>query len=352
MVIGQLTAGGAEGQLWMLCRGMDRQAIAPMVYCLSDRTQPYGPLIEAAGVPVRISSGGRVARMRALRRWLDRDRIDVVHAWLFIANAYAWLANRATRRPLVTSARNCKRQGRMLDWLNRRAFAASNAIVVNSEEVGCYIAREYRAARERIRVVYNAIDTDRFTPAFGPHAGGPCIAMVGRLVPQKNPLLFVAAAAAVRAQLPTVRFMLIGDGPFRAEVEAAVVAAGLRECCEVLGERRDIPELLRQADLFWLPSEWEGLPNVVLEAMASGLPVIATDVGGTRELIRHEGDGFLIHTGDRDALVRHSLDLLRDTDKRRQFARAARLRAEAFAPQQMVNAMQDLYLRVVREPRA
>lgn len=331
----------------MLCRELDRRAIAPVVYCLSEHTRPYGPLIEAAGVSVRVISGSRLARVRALREWLARDRIEVVHAWLFIANAFAWLANRRAHRPLLTSARNCKRQGRLLDSLNRRAFAASDVIVANSQEVACYIAREYGAAPERTTVVYNAIDTSRFTPDALPHTDKPCVAMVARLVPQKQPLLFVAAAAAVRAQVPHVRFMLIGDGPLRGEVEAAVAAAGLRECCALMHERHDVPELLRQADVFWLTSQWEGLPNVVLEAMASGLPVIVTDVGGARELVRPGEDGFLIHAGDRDALVAHSVDLLTNAAKRERFAHAARARAQQFAPPQMVAAMQSLYARVL-----
>ena len=321
--------------------------MAPVVYCLSAHTRPYGPLIEAAGVPVRVISGSRLARLRALRRWLARDRIDVVHAWLFVANAFAWLANRRAHRPLLTSARNCKRQGRLLDCLNRRAFAASDVIVANSEEVARYIAREYDAPPERTIVVYNAIDTNRFVPDAAPHADEPCIAMVARLVPQKHPLLFVAAAAAVRAQVPHVRFMLIGDGPLNAEVEAAVAAAGLGECCAVLHERHDVPQLLRQADIFWLTSEWEGLPNVVLEAMSSGLPVVVTDVGGTRELVRPGEEGFLIRAGDRDALVAHSVELLTNPAKRARFARAARARAQQFAPPQMVAAMQSLYTRVL-----
>jgi glycosyltransferase involved in cell wall biosynthesis len=347
LVIGQLTVGGAEGQLYLLCRGLDRAAVRPIVYCLSDRTEPYGPLIEGAGVTLRIITGDRPARVRRLRRLLNADGIDVVHAWLFVANAYAWLATRGTGRLLLTSARNCKRQGGILDWLNRRAFAASDAIVANSQQVAEYIRHEYGAPRERVCVVHNAVDTERFRPASDARPS-LCVVMIGRLVPQKNPQLFVAAAAAVRAAMPggcDIRFLLIGDGPLRAQVEADVAAAGLQECCTVMGERRDTPELLRQADLFWLTSGWEGLPNVVLEAMASGLPVVATDVGGTRELIRHGQDGFLIKAGDRDALVAHSLELLRDGEKRRQCSCAARARAEAFAPQRMVTAMQELYVR-------
>ncbi|MBI4514439.1 MAG: glycosyltransferase [Deltaproteobacteria bacterium] len=350
LVIGQLSAGGAEGQLLLLCQGLDRARFSPVVYCLGDRTIPYAPLLEAAGVPVRVIAGARPARLWRLAQWLNRDRIEVVHAWLFIANAYAWLANRHRRRPLLTSARNCKRQGWLLDRLNRRAFAASDVIVANSQQVARYIAEQYGAPPGRTTVVYNAIDTQRFHPPAQRDGGGLCVVMIGRLVPQKDPLLFVAAAAALRQQLAGVRFVLIGDGPLRGEVEAAVTAAGLQACCTLAGERHDVPELLRAADLFWLPSRWEGLPNVVLEAMASGLPVIATDVGGTPELFNSGQEGFLIKAGDGEALVAHSLDLLGDANKRRHCAAAARRRAEQFAPPQMVAAMQQLYARVA--PRA
>ena len=93
LVIGQLTTGGAEGQLWLLCRALDRARFHLTVYCLSEQTAPYGEQIAARGIPVRVVSGGRFTRVRALRRWLAVDRINVVHAWLFIANSFAWAAS-------------------------------------------------------------------------------------------------------------------------------------------------------------------------------------------------------------------------------------------------------------------
>ena len=114
-----------------------------------------------------------------------------------------------------------------------------------------------------------------------------------------------------------------------------------------MGERLDIPELLRQADLFWLPSEWEGLPNVVLEAMASGLPVVATDVGGTGELVRSGVDGFVVPKGDLESFVARSRELLQDDARRRQFGITARARAEEFSSARMVAAMSQLYEEVI-----
>ena len=342
LVIGQLTTGGAEGQLRLLCQGLDHAAIRPVVYCLSERTEPYGKLLEQSGTPVRVIGGSRATRVLGLRRALTADGIQVVHAWLFIANAYAWVARLGERWPLITSARNCKRQGRWLDALNVRAFGASTAIIVNSARVRDYIAREYAAPAQRITVIPNAIDLTRFRPRPRP-AGAKCVAMVGRLVTQKNPLLFVEAAAALRARLPDVRFMLIGDGPLRSTVEAAVRAAGLDGCCTLTGERDDVHELLGSADLFWLTSEWEGLPNGVIEALACGLPVVATDVGGTAELLRDGEQGFLIAPGDRAALVDRSARILADPALHARMRAAARARAEAFGVDEMVRATSAVY---------
>jgi glycosyltransferase involved in cell wall biosynthesis len=344
LVIGQLSTGGAEGQLALLCEGFDRATVAPTVYCLSEHTAPYGARLAAAGVPVRPITGGRVGRVAALRRRLRADGIEVVHAWLFIGNAYAWAARWRGGPVLVTSARNCKRSGRLLDWLNRRAFAGSEAIIVNSGQVRTYIEREYAAPAQRIAVVYNAIDLERFRPRTRAPAGsGPCVVMVGRLVAQKNPALFVAAAAALRRNLPTARFRWVGDGPLRPAVEAAVREAGLQDCCQLVGERNDVEELLQDADLFWLTSDWEGLPNVVLEAMACGLPVIATDVGGTAELVHPGEQGFLVRPGDREALVAHSTAVLADPALLQRMGAAARARAERFGRAAMVRDTVAVY---------
>jgi glycosyltransferase involved in cell wall biosynthesis len=345
LVIGQLTTGGAEGQLWLLCRDLDRRRFTPIVYCLSDDTAPYAESIAASGVRVRVVSGGRLTRVRTLQRWLAADRIGVVHAWLFVANGFAWVANRHARRPLVTSARNCKRQGRLLDLLNRWAFRASAAIVVNSQDVGTYVARHYAAPRERIRLIYNGIDTRRFHPAgegSAMAATGP-IVTVGRLVAQKNHDLFLRAAQQLVRERPGARFVIVGEGPLRLTLTARASQLGIADQVTFAGECKDVEQVLRGASLFWLTSRWEGLPNVVLEALASGVPVVATDVGGTRELIRSGIDGFIVPDDDQDGFVRHSRELLDNPALRRQVGVAARVRAEEFSAHQMVDRFARLY---------
>jgi glycosyltransferase involved in cell wall biosynthesis len=344
LVIGQLTVGGAEKQLGELVRGLDRGRFAPYVYSLTDAASTVRAYVKALDVPVRTVGGKGLARAWRLVRALRDDRVELVHAWLFIANTYTLAARLlGLRVPLVTSARNCKSQGWGHHLGNVAAFRGSARILVNAEQVRDYVVRHYAAPPGRIAVVYNGVDTRRFRPEAGRADGPPRIVTVGRLVAQKNPLLFVEAAARVHQAEPSVRFVLVGDGPLRAAVEEQARALGLGAALEVLGERGDVEEVLRGAHLFWLTSSWEGMPNVVLEAMASGLPVVASDVGGTRELITSGGEGFLVRPYHAEEFVHYTLDLVRDRDLRRRLGDAARRRALGFSLERMVSGTEAVY---------
>ncbi len=342
-VIGQLTAGGAEGQLRLLTCAPTRRH-TPFVYCLSERLDPYGRILDDHDVPVRLVGGGRLSRVTRLRDLLARDGVNIVHSWLYIGNAYAWASN-GGRRPLVTSARNCKTQGVALDFANRRAFAASATVIANSQLVEEYIARVYGAPRERVRVVHNGVDLDRFSGQLRTRASAePTIVGIGRVVRQKNPELFVAAATDLLAKHPSVRFTWVGEGGMRDRL-----ASSLRtDRIQFVGARSDIERILADADLCWLTSDWEGLPNVVMEAMASGLPVVATDVGGTSELFATGHEGALVPAGDRQALVKHSVELLSDTDRYTSASRAALASSARFSVEKMVEKMESVYEEVRR----
>ena len=136
------------------------------------------------------------------------------------------------------------------------------------------------------------------------------------------------------------------DSPPRASRSSVT---GLSDAVRFLGERGDIETILPTASMFWLTSRWEGMPNVVLEAMACGLPVIATDVGGARELIDHGVTGFIVHSDDEAAFVKHSVALLGDSPSWQQAARAARAKAETFSLKRLVDILESLYEEVAGE---
>ena len=345
MVVGQLTTGGAEGQLWQVARGLDPRRFTPIVYCLSPKIRPMGERLQAAGVPLHVAPHAGWRRVGWLRRQLAADRIDLVHSWLYIANAVTWAATiGAPGRPLLTSARNCKVQGRVSQVANMLAFRASRCIVANSGDVATYIQRHYRAPAARIRVVYNGVDTERFHPPQPPpHRPSGPIVSIGRLVEQKNHALFLDAAARLAQRLPDARFVIVGDGPLRLWLEAQARDRGIADRVTFAGERLDVDVVLRGASLFWLTSRWEGMPNVVLEALASGVPVVAADVGGTRELIHAGVDGFVVRADDPQAFVEPALALLTDATRWARCAAAAREGAAAFASPRMVDAMAAVY---------
>jgi glycosyltransferase involved in cell wall biosynthesis len=345
LVIGQLTVGGAEGQLAHVVQGL-RGRFEPFVFSLGDAAGAlHGDLVRR-GATVDAIAGHGIKRARNLTRALREKRIDLVHSWLFIANGYALAARLlGVNAPLVTSARNCKVQGRASQIANAAAFRASKAIVVNSAEVGAYIREHYWAPADRIRLVQNGIDTERFHPL--PETGvagepGPIVS-IGRLVPQKNHELFLRAAAELAREFPRQRFIIVGDGPLRADLERQATELKIADRVTFTGERRDVDVLLRDASLFWLTSRWEGMPNVVLEALSSGVPAIATDISGTRELIGDGREGFIVASGDASAFVARSRELLADAPKMAAFRLSARARAHEFSIPRMIESLCAVY---------
>lgn len=347
LVIGQLTYGGAEGQLFELARGLAGKA-EPFVYCLSASDEPYGSRLREAGIPLRVlpSRGSfDVSRARALRRALAEDRIDVVHAFLFLASGYAYLATRGRKGVcLVTSARNCKPEPNPLRRrLLRAAFRASSRVICNSREMARYAAGYYGAPEDRTRVVLNGVDTGRFQRERRSHEGLR-IGTVGRIEKQKNLGVFLDAAALVLSSRPDATFEIVGDGSLREHFRAEVERRGLGRVVTLPGTRSDIPDFFAGLDQFWLTSDWEGTPNVVLEAMAAGLPVIATRVGGTPEVIEDRRSGVLVEAGDAVGIATSALALAGDPAAAAAMSRcAAEAARERFSIPAMVDATCAVY---------
>ena len=177
----------------------------------------------------------------------------------------------------------------------------------------------------------------------------PLVGTVTRLSPQKAPLDFVRAAAIVAWQYPQVWFMMVGDGPLRAEVEALAAEVGIAERLVLTGLRRDVPELMAAFDLFVLSSLWEGLPRVLPQAMATGLPVIVTACDGSAEAVTSGVNGFLVPPGEPQALAQQVITLLDDPALAQRMGAAGHQRAQEFSDQGMVAAIANLYQELLRE---
>jgi glycosyltransferase involved in cell wall biosynthesis len=179
--------------------------------------------------------------------------------------------------------------------------------------------------------------------------GTVVVGTVTRLSPQKAPLDLLAAAAQVAAHRQDVHFVIVGDGPLRAEVEARVVASGLAECVHLTGLRRDVADLMHSFDVFALTSLWEGLPRVLPQAMAAGLPIVATGVDGNAEAVQDGVNGFLTPPGDPHAMATALLQLLEGPALSERMGQAGRARAVEFDVHKMVSDIAALYETLLRE---
>jgi glycosyltransferase involved in cell wall biosynthesis len=169
------------------------------------------------------------------------------------------------------------------------------------------------------------------------------IGSVGRLEGQKAPLDLLAAFLPVAAERPETHLVYVGEGSWRGELEAGIARAGLVGRVHLAGLRRDVPELLRAFDVFALASRWEGLPRVFPQAMAAGLPIVATRVDGAPDAITPGENGWLVEVGDTAAMAGYLRALARDPAMARRMGAAGRARVDEFAAERMVEALADLY---------
>jgi sugar transferase (PEP-CTERM/EpsH1 system associated) len=237
--------------------------------------------------------------------------------------------------------------------------------VALSQDLDQYLRNDIGVDAARISRICNGVDTTRFAPAIAraPIEGSPfndaglwIVGTVGRIQAVKDQLTLAHAFVAT-VQNPAVasrmRLVMVGDGPLRAEVERVLSDAGVRHLAWLAGERSDIPEILRGLDCFVLPSLAEGISNTILEAMASGLPVVATRVGGNAELVEEGVTGRLVAPADSESLARANLGYFHDRESARDHGRAARqTTVQRFSLERMVGDYLSLYDSLLVKRRA
>ena len=332
-----------------MVRRLDRGRFAPQVACLAGEGC-YTDLYRALGLPVhhlRICAG-RPWRLLRLVSLLRRERIRVIQTFLFHANIAGRLAAALAGTPVVVGGVRTAEPRHWHTLLDGLTFGLTSGEVCVSEYV-----RDYQAHRAGLRpgalaVIPNGVDpADYATPAapFGlgdeaalraredarrrlglPH-GTPVIAFVGRFCEAKALPDLLAAFRLVASRRPEVVLAMAGDGPLAGEVRAMVQRAGLERRVVLTGWLQDPRVLYAAADLFVISSVVEGMPGVVLEAMASGLPVVSTDAPGCRELVEHPATGLIVPRRAPGALADALLLMLGEPEKAAQCGGAGRRRA-------------------------
>lgn len=308
--------GGAETQVVSLAKGLARRGWTPAVASMIDR----GPLerdLHDAGITVHglgMSRGVPDPRgVFRLARVVRAFQPDIVHSQMVHANLLSRLTRLIASMPaLVCTAQNADEEGRARELAYRLTDSLGDVLTNVSEHATERYARLRLAPRGRLRFVPNGIDVARFQPDAAARERlraalglGPAFTWltVGRMDVQKDYATLIGSFARHAAVHPDSLLLVAGDGPHRPQVEADIAARGLGDRVRLLGLRADVPDLMRAADAFLLTSRWEGLPVAALEASASALPVVATAVGGTDEIVQPPATGRLAPVGDAAAIA-------------------------------------------------
>lgn len=365
LVTDEMELGGSQRQIACLLSGLDRRRWEPELLYFRSRSFLVDAL-EADGVRVHhLAKRGRVDLrfVFAYARLLRRGRYDVVHAYSLTAELWTALARLLVRRPplQVASIRNLHlTRSPVFWWLKRFALARSAAVISNSRVAATAAAGRLGIDESRFEFVANGISApEPLSPHLraalrrevGVPPGRVFGLFVGRLVDQKNlPCLVAAMARLPPSQRPWVA--IAGEGPRAARVQQLRDEAGLVDDLRLLGSRGDAMALMAAADFLVLPSFHEGMPNVVMEAMVNGCPVVASAVGGTPELVEDGVNGLLFPSNDDGALADCLARIGSDHALRARLAAACADVRRTYSVQRLVTATTRIYDRVLREARA
>lgn len=366
-IITMLELGGAQQNTLYTVTHLDRSRFEPILV-----TGTEGELVAdaaASGVAARflpslvrpISPARDLSALADLTRFLLREGPDVVHTHSSKAGILGRLAAAQAGVPVIVHS--------IHGWgFHPRQNAAARALYVSLERIAARPTHAFIGVsqanlsqgidlgivpRAKARLIRSGIRLDEFRPAgdgaasaplpFERSGPGPVIGMVACFKPQKAPLDFLRVASEVAASEPEARFAIAGDGELRPRMEAMIRERGLEGRIALLGWRRDVAELMRSFDILLHTSHWEGLPRVFPEAMATGLPIVATRVDGAPEAIEEGVSGFLFEPGDVPGMAGAVVELIRDPARRRAMGMAGLARAGEWDIDRMVRAQEDLY---------
>jgi glycosyltransferase involved in cell wall biosynthesis len=368
LCITELDIGGAERCLVELATRLDRGRFVPVVYALSPRPEPDQrsllPRLEAAGIETYFLGATGAwhlpAAISQLTRLLRRQRPGLLQSFLFHAGFVGRCAAWRAGVPVVLSGVRVAEQG--VWWhvrLDRLTSRLVDRYVCVSQAVASFSRSRLGLPEDRFVVVPNGIDVERFAGAsavdlvgLGLPAGRRAVTYVGRLETQKGVAELVESAPPWLEKLPAHDLVVVGAGPMERQLRALSDGLGVSSRVHFAGWRADVAEILKASDLLVLPSRWEGMPNVILEAMAAGRAVVSTDVEGVRELLGEDATAQVVPRGDYGAFAARIAALAADNGALERLGAANQRRAEQFSWDRMVRAYEKLFWDLTDAARA
>lgn len=354
-IIPTLDRSGAEKQMVLLAKGLPRDRFRVEVAALT-RLGPLEGELREAGIPVTLIGKRWKLDPFAIGRlvkFLKAKKFDVVQTWIFAANTYGRLAARMAGVPVVVTAEMAvdlwKGKGQL--EVDRRLARWTDRVVGNSQAVVDFY-RQAGLPESCLAMIPSGIaveDPPTVDPAavragLGLAPDAPLVLFAGRLAPQKGVADLLAAVDLLQHVRPDIQTLIVGDGPLRDQLEETAESFDLTRRVHFLGHRDDVPRLLAAADLLVLPSLYEGLPNVVLEAMCFSKPVVATAAPGTTEVVADGRTGLLVPLHNAPALAQAIRTILEDPALAQRLGAAGRDRiVSEFPIDTMIDRFAALY---------
>jgi glycosyltransferase involved in cell wall biosynthesis len=350
VVMTSFEAGGTERQMIELIRRLDPGRWQVHVACFHARGHWLGRVRERAAsiteFPLKGFRRADTARFAwAFMRWCRERRLALVHTSELYSNVFALPAAAAARVPVRIGNRREINPDKTLGQiaLQRAAYAFAHKVVANSRTAANRLLQE-RVPSHKVAIVPNGLDMQ----TFAPHSPRPLprrVVMVANLRPEKGHDILVDAAVEVLRRVPDARFDLVGAGPQLRPLRARVEARAVSRSFSFLGHQDDVPAHLAAADIFVLPSRSEAFPNAVLEAMAAGLPIVASGIDGILEIVDDDRTGLLVPPRDPMALADRLCRLMADPALGARLGAAARAEVETrYSFDRMVVRFEQVYL--------
>lgn len=347
LVINGLGAGGGESQMIYLAAGLAEQGYEVTVACLNWVRRDVTLMLDARVKLLVFNARGPAAKLRKLPLLIRlARRSDVVCSSLYDATLYGRVAAIAARRPAVIVEHSGGRQlarsrsGRpraRLTALHNRLLDPFTYAAIAVSQLQLSVLRGEGVDERKLLLIHNAVsvaavrrgaETGPTRADLGIPEDAKLLIHVARFIPEKNQAATLEVARRLREDLGDVRVLFAGEGPRLDAVQAQARAIGADAWCSFLGRRSDVPRLLRLADVFVLPSIVEAMPVAILEALAIGIPVVATDIADIRHVVELTGGGIIVPPGDEDAYEAACRRLLTEPALHAQLSRAAARGAE------------------------